>query len=321
MSKKNPRPGAAGPGPQPEQTDLSVTIAGVRFRNPVIAASGTFGYGREYAGLIDVSRLGGICTKGLTLKARSGNAGQRLHETPAGLMNSIGLENPGIPAFLEKELPRLRALGPAVIANLSGSTVEEYAEGAVLLNTSSIDIIELNISCPNVKAGGMAFGLDPEAAALVVRPVRRAAPDKPLMVKLSPNAPDLAAVARACVEAGADALSLVNTFKAMAIDITARKPVFDNTSAGLSGPAIRPIALRMVWELYDAVPVPLVGMGGIAGANDALEFLMAGAAAIEVGSATFAHPPAMIEIIEGITEYMRHSGFTSLGEISIRDRR
>ncbi|GHV87340.1 dihydroorotate dehydrogenase [Spirochaetia bacterium] len=300
------------------QVDLSVTIAGVRFRNPVIAASGTFGYGREYAGLIDVSQLGGICTKGLTLNPRPGNTGQRLHETPAGLMNSIGLENPGIAVFLEKELPNLRALGSAVIANLSGSAVEEYAEGAVLLNASSIDMIELNISCPNVKAGGMTFGLDPEAAASVVHPVRKAAPDKPLMVKLSPNAPDLAAVARACVSAGADALSLVNTFKAMAIDIKARKPVFDNISAGLSGPAIRPIALRMVWELYDAVKVPIVGMGGISNTNDALEFLMAGAMAIEVGSATFAHPPAMIEIIGGIADYMKNRRFSKLEEISIR---
>jgi dihydroorotate dehydrogenase (NAD+) catalytic subunit len=309
----HPAPQSIHPAP-----DLSVTIAGVRFRNPVIAASGTFGYGQEYAGLIDVSQLGGICTKGLTLRPRQGNGGQRLHETPSGLMNSIGLENPGIPAFLEKELPRLRALGPAVIANLSGSSVEEYAEGAALLGASSIDMIELNISCPNVKAGGMAFGLNPEVAASVVRPVRKAAPDKPLMVKLSPNAPDLAAVARSCVDAGADALSLVNTFKAMAIDIKARKPVFENISAGLSGPAIRPIALRMVWELYDAVRIPIVGMGGIACAGDALEFLMAGAAAIEVGSATFARPQSMIEIIGGIAEYMRRAGFVKVEEISIR---
>jgi dihydroorotate dehydrogenase (NAD+) catalytic subunit len=236
-------------------------------------------------------------------------------------MNSIGLENPGIAAFLEKELPSLRALGPAVIANLSGSTVEEYAEGAVLLNASSIDMIELNISCPNVKAGGMTFGLDPGVAASVVRPARKAAPDKPLMVKLSPNAPDLAAVARACVDAGADALSLVNTFKAMAIDINTRKPVFDNISAGLSGPAIRPIALRMVWELYDTVQVHIVGMGGIDNTDDALEFLMAGAAAIEVGSATFAHPPAMIEIIDGIAGYMERAGFARLEKISIRQGR
>ena len=308
--------------------DLSVIIAGVRFRNPVIAASGTFGYGREYAEIIDVSRLGGICTKGLTLRPRPGNGGRRLHETPSGLMNSIGLENPGIPAFIEKELPALRRLGPVVIANLSGSSVEEYAEGAALLDDSPVDMIELNISCPNVKSGGMSFGLDPGMAATVTVPVRRAAPHKPLMVKLSPNAPDLAAVARACVNAGADALSLVNTFKAMAIDIHRRRPVFDHVSAGLSGPAIRPLALRMVWELYGALRepgrnpdtpvVPVVGMGGIAGPGDALEFLMAGAAAVQVGTATFARPPAMIEIIDGIEDYMRRRGISSPAELDIR---
>jgi dihydroorotate dehydrogenase (NAD+) catalytic subunit len=300
--------------------DLSVTIAGLRLQNPVIAASGTFGYGREYAGIIDVSRLGGICTKGLTLNPRAGNTGIRLWETPAGLLNSIGLENPGIAAFIENELPHLRTLGPAVIANLSGSTVEEYTEGAALLNASSVDMIELNISCPNVKAGGMAFGLDPAAAASVVTPVRRALTGKPLMVKLSPNAPDLAAVACSCINAGADALSLVNTFKAMAIDVQKRKPVFDNISAGLSGPAIKPIALRMVWELCGELQpaVPIVGFGGIACTNDALEFLMAGAAAIQVGSATFAHPATMIEIIDGIEGYMRRCGIAKLEDIAIR---
>ncbi|MDR1252337.1 MAG: dihydroorotate dehydrogenase [Treponema sp.] len=307
--------------------DLSVTIAGMRLRNPVIAASGTFGYGSEYGGLIDVSRLGAICTKGLTLKPRRGNTGIRIWETPAGLLNSIGLENPGIPAFIERELPRLRELGPAVIANLSGATVEEYAEGAALLNESSVDMVEINISCPNVNAGGMTFGLDPQAAASVVVPTRRACGDKPLMVKLSPNAPDLAAVARSCVNAGADALSLVNTFKAMAIDIKNRKPVFDNVSAGLSGPAVRPIALRMVWELYEALrapgktakpAVPIVGMGGIAGAADALEFLLAGAAAVQIGSATFAHPAVMLETIAGIENYMRSTGIARIEDISIR---
>ena len=299
-------------------SNLSITIAGVRLQNPVIAASGTFGYGREYAGMIDVSRLGGICTKGLTLNPRPGNTGIRVWETPAGLLNSIGLENPGIPAFIENELPHLRKLGPAVIANLSGSTIEEYTEGAALLNASSVDMIELNISCPNVKAGGMAFGLDPQAAASVVEPVRRAANNKPLMVKLSPNAPDLIAVARACVNAGTDALSLVNTFKAMAIDIHQRKPVFDNISAGLSGPAIKPIALRMVWELCREFPsIPIVGLGGIANTNDALEFLMAGAAAIQVGSATFTHPSTMIEIIDGIEDYMRRCGFATVRDIAL----
>jgi len=301
-----------------KEPDLSVTIAGVKLHNPVIAASGTFGYGREYEGFLDIAALGGICTKGLTLNSRPGNTGMRLHETPSGLMNSIGLENPGIRAFIENELPRLRELGPAVIANLSGSTTDEYVEGAHLLDASCVDMIELNISCPNVKAGGMAFGLDPETAASVTRLVRSAAPNKPLMVKLSPNAPDLRAVALSCAAAGADALSLVNTFKAMAIDIHKRKPVFENTRAGLSGPAIRPIALCMVWELYEAVKIPIVGMGGIASPADALEFLLAGAAAVQVGSATFAHPPLMNEIIAGIGEYMREKGFAALAELSIR---
>ena len=299
--------------------DISVTIAGIRLRNPVIAASGTFGYGSEYAEMIDVSRLGGICTKGITLNPTPGNKGVRVYETPSGLMNSIGLENPGIAVFIEKELPRLRTLGPAVIANLSGFSVEEYAQGAALLNESSVDMVELNISCPNVKTGGMAFGLDPEIAGSVVTPVRRALNNKPLMVKLSPNAPDLIAVARACVNAGADALSLVNTFKAMAIDVQNHRPVFDNVSAGLSGPAIKPIALRMAWELCGEMPtVPVVALGGIAFADDALEFLMAGAAAVQIGSATFAHPAAMIEIIGGLEDYMRRNGIAALGELSIR---
>ena len=305
------------------EADLSVVLAGLKLRNPVIAASGTFGYGREYEGLLDIKALGAISTKGLTLNPRPGNTGRRIYETPSGMMNSIGLQNPGIRAFIENELPRLRELGPAVIANLSGGTEEEYVEGARLLNASDIDMIELNISCPNVKAGGMAFGLDPDAAASVTAQVRRATPDKPLMVKLTPNAPDLNAVALACVNAGADALSLINTFKAMVIDIHRRKPVFDNISAGLSGPCIRPIALRMVWELVDALsgaaaPVPVVGMGGIASVSDALEFLLAGAAAIQVGSATFAHPPLMNEIIAGIGSYMREKGFQKISELGIR---
>jgi dihydroorotate dehydrogenase (NAD+) catalytic subunit len=303
---------------KPPVPDLSVNIAGIRFQNPVIAASGTFGYGREYQGLIDVSHLGGICTKGLTFHPRPGNGGIRLWETPAGLLNSIGLENPGIPAFIEKELPALRSLGPVVIANLSGSTIGEYTEGARLLNESPVDMVELNISCPNVKAGGMAFGLDPESAASVTAPVRQALTGKPLIVKLSPNAPCLAGVADACVNAGADALSLVNTFKAMAINIEKREPVFGNVSAGLSGPAIKPIALRMLWELRETTTLPLIGIGGIARTEDALEYLMAGAAAIQVGSATFAHPPAMTEIIEGIMAFMKRKGITRLGELDIR---
>jgi dihydroorotate dehydrogenase (NAD+) catalytic subunit len=297
--------------------DTTVKLSGILLRNPVIAASGCFGFGQEYDGLLDLSRLGGICTKALTVKSRAGNSGVRLHETPSGLMNSIGLENPGINAFLEHILPRLRTLGPAVIANLAGSTLEDYIEGARLLSGSAIDAIELNISCPNVMTGGQSFGLVPDTAVEVTRAVRHVC-SKPLIIKLSPNAPDIVAVARALAAVGADALSLVNTFQALAIDIRTRKPVFDNIFAGLSGPAIRPLALRAVWQVREAVNVPIIGIGGIARTKDALEFLMAGASAIEVGSATFAHPPVMGEIIDGIAEYLRQNRLTRLEDLDIR---
>ena len=303
--------------------NLSVNIAGVKFRNPVIAASGTFGNAREYSEIFDVSLLGGICTKGLTISPRAGNTGVRIWETPSGVLNSIGLENIGIGAFLEKDLPFLRELGPVIIANLSGAESGEYVKGAVLLNESQVDMIELNISCPNVKVGGMAFGLDPGTAAALVSAVRRVCQKKPLIVKLSPNAPSLPAVAHACVKAGADALSLVNTIKAMAIDTVSRKPVFDLISAGLSGPAIRPIALRMVWDLYEnlkdsKLQVPIIGIGGVACTNDALEYLMAGACAVQVGCATFSNPYTMTEIIDGLVQYMTDNRIKSVSQISIR---
>jgi dihydroorotate dehydrogenase (NAD+) catalytic subunit len=307
------------------QVDMSVEIAGVKLNNPVIAASGTFGKGREYSTIFDISLLGGICTKGLTLIPRSGNSGIRVWETPSGLINSIGLENTGIKSFLENDLDYMRRLGPAIIANLSGSSSDEYVKGAVLLDGSSVDMIELNISCPNIKDGGLAFGLDPGTAAALVVAVRRVCKHKPLMVKLSPNSPSIASVAAACVNAGADALSLINTFRAMAIDTVTKKPVFDNIIAGLSGPAIRPIALRMVWELYETLKdlkkkIPIVGMGGIACTNDALEFLMAGSCAIQVGTATFANPHTMTEIITGLHKYMSANKILKLSDISIRDK-
>jgi len=304
--------------------DMSVKIAGVTFKNPVIAASGTFGNGSEYSKLINISLLGGICSKGLTMAPRSGNPGIRIWETPSGLLNSIGLENKGIVSFLENDLPILSGLGPVIIANLSGGDSNEYINGARMLNQSGVDMIELNISCPNVKAGGMAFGLDPGTAAAIVAAVRRVCTNKPLIVKLSPNSPSLNAVALACIKAGADALSLVNTIKAMAIDTINRRLVFDNVTAGLSGPAIKPIVLRMVWELFGAIKdsksnIPIIGLGGIANTNDALEFLMAGAAAIQVGSATFVNPHTMIEIIDGIGKYMNVNKMKVLGDISIRN--
>lgn len=301
-----------------ENPDLSVTIAGVTFNNPVIAASGTFGYGTEYSPLFDVNKLGGICSKGLTLEKRSGNTGIRLIETPAGLINSIGLENPGIPHFIEKELPIMLSYQCKTIANLSGSSLETYVEGAKLLENTQVPMIELNISCPNVKAGGMAFGLDPQAAAEVTGAVRKVT-TKPLIVKLSPNAANIVEIAHAVRKAGADAISLVNTFQAMAINIETGKPFFDNIKAGLAGPAIRPIALRMVYDLYASMKqlpqeeqIPIIGLGGIRTWQDAVEFIMAGASAIQVGTATFAQPSAMIEIIEGLKTFMQKKGYTSI---------
>ena len=316
---------------------LEVTVAGIRFANPVIAASGTFGYGSEYGRVIDVSRLGGVCSKGLTLAPKSGNTGPRLVETPAGLINSIGLENPGIPHFIEHELPAMLSLGPVVLANLSGSTMETYVEGAALLDATDVHMIELNISCPNVKAGGMAWGLDCDAAGTITAAVRKAT-KKPLVVKLSPNAPHLVDVAKSVVASGADALSLVNTFQSFAVDIEKARPVFDNATAGLAGPAIRPIALRMLRDVILGVPecdlsrdpgrgglsagseasgtfIPVIGLGGIATWQDAVEFIMTGATAIQVGTATFANPHAMEEIIEGLEAFMTRKGYTSIADM------
>lgn len=309
--------------------DLSVVIAGVRFANPVIAASGTFGYGSEYSHAIDVSALGGICSKGLTLAPKPGNTGLRLVETPSGLINSIGLENPGIPHFIEHELKSMLSLGPVVLANLSGSTMETYVEGAALLDATDVPMIELNISCPNVKAGGMAWGLDCDAANAITAAVRKAT-KKPLVVKLSPNAPHLVDVARAVVAAGADALSLVNTFQAFAVDIEKGRPAFDNITAGLAGPAIRPIALRMLRDVALGVSecnpsragagstgkfVPIIGLGGIATWQDAVEFIMTGASAIQVGTATFANPHAMEEILAGLESFMARKGYADIASM------
>jgi len=303
-----------------EEPDLSVEIKGVRFENPVIAASGTFGYGSEYSTVFDVNKLGGICSKGLTLEPKSGNTGIRLVETPSGIINSIGLENPGIEHFIENELQVMKSFKATTIVNLSGSSLEGYVKGAELLDKTDIPMIELNISCPNVKAGGMAFGMDCTAASTVVKAVREAT-SKPLMVKLSPNAPDLVGIALAVTKAGADAISLVNTFQAMSINIETGRPVFDNVKAGLCGPAIRPIALRMVYDVVSAINklpenerIPVVGIGGIATWQDAVEFIMAGAAAIEVGTNTFVNPNTMIEIVDGIKSYMKRKGFRKLSD-------
>ena len=294
--------------------DLRVNIAGVPFQNPVIAASGTFGFGEAYGDFYDVSVLGGICTKGLTWEPREGNAGIRVAETPGGMLNSVGLQNPGLPYFLRELLPEMRKRGTNILCNVGGSAPEDYLRCVDALNSADVDMVELNISCPNVRAGGMHFGLKAREAGLFVREVRRVC-RKPLMVKLSPNAEDIVALAAACEEAGADALSLINTLKAMSIDIKARRPVFDNVFAGLSGPAVKPVALRMVWEVCRAVSIPVVGLGGIASASDAAEFLMAGAHAVQFGTAGFARPPLGAELVSGLAQLMEEQGFASLEEM------
>jgi dihydroorotate dehydrogenase (NAD+) catalytic subunit len=281
------------------KTSLEINFAGVQLKNPVVLASGTCAFGREFSELFDLSRLGGLCSKGLTLEAQPGNRGARLLETPAGLMNSIGLENPGVPGFIREEYPLMRQLGPAVIVNLGGHSIDEYLKGVELLNGVDFEILELNISCPNLKAGGMAFGVKTGTARDVVRRVRSICKHR-LMVKLSPNAEDPVAIALACQEEGADAVSLVNTFLAMAVDIQKRKPVFDNTYAGLSGPAIKPIALRMVHQAAKALTIPVMGIGGIASWQDAAEFIMAGAAAVQIGTASFIKPSLSLDILDGL---------------------
>lgn len=293
---------------------LKVELLGKTLKNPVIAASGTFGFGEEYHAFYDVGRLGGIATKGLTLREKQGNEGLRVWETPSGMMNSVGLQNPGVDRFIENELPKMEQLNTLVFANLGGSTLEDYLEGVLKLNDTSVDFIELNISCPNVKSGGMAFGIKSSVAREVVAEVKKVC-KKPLIVKLSPNAEDIVDMALACEAAGADGLSLVNTFKGMAIDIHRRKPVFDNITAGLSGPAIKPLALRMVYEVCGAVQIPVIGMGGIMSGEDAIEFIMAGATAIQVGTANFVKPDICIDIINGMEAYMAQEKIEHISEL------
>ena len=294
--------------------DLRVNLCGKTLQSPVIAASGTFGFGVEYENIVDLKKLGAVSGKGLTLEGKYGNEGERLWETPSGLINSIGLQNPGVQHFIDNELPQMLQLGCASMANLGGSTIETYEEGARLLDKTDIDFIELNISCPNVKSGGIAYGVKAESAREVVSRVRKCT-SKPMIVKLSPNAENIVEMALACEEAGADGLSLVNTFQAMAIDLEKRRPVFHNVFAGLSGPAIRPIALRMVYQVCGAVKVPVVGLGGMAPARDALEFLMAGATAVQVGTANFMDPKACEKIADGIADWMDAHGVKTLNEI------
>ena len=295
-------------------TDLRVKIADIEFKNPLIAASGTFGFGKEYEEYYDISKLGGVSTKGLTLNPKDGNEGIRLFETPSGLMNSIGLENPGIQAFIDKELDFLLSKDLITLVNIGGNNIEDYLEAVRLISETEAQMIELNISCPNVKSGGMAFGIKTCVAKDVVKKVRDIT-DKPLIVKLSPNANDIVEMAKACEEVGADAISLVNTFNAMAIDIDRRRTVFNNKTAGLSGPAIKPIALRMTYEVAKAVNIPVIGMGGIRNYTDVIEFIMAGASAVQVGTMNFTEPMIMANMVEDLEKYMNDNKIESFEEI------
>lgn len=295
--------------------DLSVTVAGVHLNNPIITASGTFGFGREYAEFYPLSRLGGISCKGITLEQRQGNPPPRIAETPSGMLNAVGLQNPGVDHFIEHDLPWLRQQGTAVIANIAGNTPEEYCAMAEKLSDSDVDFIEMNISCPNVKHGGVQFGTSCESVGAITREVRRHC-TKPLMVKLSPNVADIVSIAKAAEAEGADALSLINTLTGMRIDIKTRRPIIRNNTGGLSGPAVFPVAVRMVWQVSGAVKIPVVGMGGISTWQDAVEMMMAGAAAIQIGTALFADPYAPLKIAEGLEQYLEQQGMQSVSQLT-----
>jgi len=297
------------------KSNLKINFAGVEFKNPVVTASGTFGFGREYCEYYDLSELGGICVKGLTLEPRLGNKPPRIAETPMGMLNSVGLQNPGVDEFIKKELPFIRSFNTVVIANISGNTVEEYAVMTEKLSDAKIDMIEVNVSCPNVKAGGMAFGTSPEAVAQVTEAVMKNT-KAPVMVKLSPNVTDIAAIAKAAEASGADAISLINTLLGMRIDTVTRKPVLHNNVGGLSGPAVLPVAVRMVWQVASAVKIPILGMGGIMTGNDAVEMILAGASLIGVGTACFDDPYAPVRIIKEIDEYMMNNSINAINELT-----
>ena len=288
---------------------------GLYIKNPVMTASGTYGYGLEYKDFVELQRLGGIMVKGTTLHPRQGNPYPRMAETPAGMLNAVGLQNKGVDYFCEHIYPSIKDYDTAMIVNVSGSQVEDYIATAERINAlERIPAIELNISCPNVKEGGMAFGVTCAGAASVVRAVR-AVYDKTLIVKLSPNVTDITEIARAVEAEGADAVSMINTLLGMAIDAERRRPVLSTVTGGLSGPAVKPIALRMVWQTAQAIKLPIIGMGGIATASDAIEFLLAGASAIEVGTYNFVDPTATVKIVDGIEDYMRRHGFDSVRDL------
>ncbi len=291
----------------------AVEIAGVKFKNPVLTASGTFGFGREYAEFYDLSKLGGIMVKGLTLKPRNGNNAPRIAETPAGILNSVGLQNPGIDAFIAEEVPFLRQFDLNIIANIAGNTIEEYCEMAEKIGKNA-DMIEMNISCPNVKEGGVAFGTVASTVFEITQRVKKCA-KIPLIVKLSPNVTDITEMAKAAQSGGADAISLINTLLGMRIDIKTAKPILANNVGGLSGPAVFPVALRMVWQAASAVKIPIIGMGGVSSCEDLIEMMQAGASAVAIGTANFGKPTASADIAEEIPKYMRENGIGNVNDI------
>ncbi len=294
--------------------DLSVKICGIDFKNPIIPASGVFGYGREYEELFPLSKLGGIATKGTTLHRRTGNLSPRIAETPSGMLNSVGLQNPGIDHFIECDLPYLLTKDVTILANIAGSTPEECAMAAEKLECTNVHMIELNISCPNVKQGGAAFGTSCDMASEVTRRVRQAT-SKPLIVKLSPNVTSITDIAKAVEDAGADAVSLINTLLGMRIDINTGRPILKNNVGGMSGPAVLPVAVRMVWQTANAVKIPVIGMGGVSSGADAIEMMMAGASAVQVGAAIFTDPFAPVKIIEEMNTFLDDNGISSVNEI------
>lgn len=294
---------------------LNTKIGSLELKNPVMTASGTFGYGTEYSDFMDISRLGAIIVKGTTLAPRQGNPYPRMAETPSGMLNAVGLQNKGVDYFVDHIYPEVRKIKTNIIVNVSGSCIDDYVQTAGIINTlDDIPAIELNISCPNVKQGGMAFGVKPESAAQVVSAVRKAY-DKTLIVKLSPNVTDITEIARAVEGAGADSVSLINTMLGMAIDAERRKPILSTITGGMSGPAVKPVALRMVWQTAKAVKIPVIGLGGICSATDAIEFILAGASAIQIGTANFIDPSISEKVIDGIADYLQRHGFNSVQDI------
>lgn len=295
--------------------DLNVKIGGLRLNNPVMTASGTFGYGEEFADFVDLSRIGAIIVKGTTIHKREGNPYPRMAETPSGMLNAVGLQNKGVHYFIEEIYPRIKDIQTNMIVNVSGSTIDDYVETASLINElDKIPAIELNISCPNVKQGGMAFGITCSGAEEVVRSVRKVY-KKTLIVKLSPNVTDVAEIARAVESGGADSVSLINTLLGMAIDAEKRRPILSTVTGGMSGPAVKPIALRMVWQVAKAVKIPVIGLGGIMNWRDAVEFMLAGASAVQIGTANFIDPTVTVKVVEGINDYLERHGCKSVQEI------